>query len=150
MIDLDGNEVVEVEEMPTTFKRGKVSLFDFINDLNHGKEYLLTDENQTDFSSFMVNRGMSQNVETVMFANEMNKHCLATREMVHDFYYYILSKKKRFGKWAKVCDDDKESLDLIMKHYCVSRVKAIDYLKLLTSENINEIKLKYETGGVKK
>lgn len=150
MKDLFGNEVIEKEQVTDTYKRGKVTLFDFINDLNGGKEYLLTDENQSDFSPFMVNRGMSQNVETIMFANEMNKHWQITKEMVHDFYFYIVPKKKRFGKWSKASGDDKDSLDLIVKHYGVSRLKAIDYLKLLSSEDINDIKLKYNEGGAKK
>lgn len=145
MIDLDGNEVVEqVEE---SFKRKRVELFDWLTDLNSGKQYLFNDNTQADFVPFMINRGISQNVETVLFANEMNKHYLCNKEMVHDFYFYILSKKKRFGKWAKQSTDNKETLDLLMRHYAINRKRAIEYLSLMSSEDIDTIKKQYEVGG---
>lgn len=145
MINLDGEAVVVVEE--EVYKRTKISLFDWLTDLNQEKKYLLREDTATDFSSFMINRGMSQNVETIMYANEMNKHCQLSKEMVHDFYYYILSRKKRFSKWAKQSGDNKEELDLITKHYGVSRVRAMEYLKLLTPEDLQKIQESHEVGG---
>lgn len=145
MKNLEGNEVVIEEEIQ--YKRKRVELFDWLTDLNSGKEYLFNDQTQVDFVPFMINRGMSQNVETVMLANELNKHCLCSKEMVHDFYFYILSKKKRFGKWAKQSSDNKEELDLLMTHYSINRKRAIEYLALLSSEDMANIKKQYEVGG---
>lgn len=146
MIDLNGNKVEEVK-VEEPYKRKRVELFDWLTDLNSGKQYLFDDNSQTDFVSFMINRGMSQNVETILIANEMNKHWQCTKEMVHDFYFYILSKKKRYGKWAKQSSDNKEELELLMKHYAINRKRAIEYLSLLSSEDIENIKKQYEVGG---
>ena len=146
MIDLEGNDVSEQQE-EVVAKRKKVSLFDWLNELNQHKEYIFNDVTAHDFNPFMVNRGLSQNMETVLIANEMNKHWQLDKQMVHDFYYYIIPKKKRFSKWAKANNDDKDLLDLIVRHYTVNRVVAIDYLKLLTSEDIDKIKEMYDTGG---
>lgn len=146
MNDLDGNKVERVE-VETSWKRKRVELFDWLSDLNQAKKYLFNDQTHTDFVPFIINRGMSQNVETVMIANEMNKHSHCTKEMVHDFYYYILTKKKRFGKWAKQSTDNKVALDLLMRHYAINRKRAIEYLELMTSKDIETIKLLYETGG---
>jgi hypothetical protein len=149
MADLYGNEVKVNEEFELE-KRKRVSLFDWLNDLNKDKVYLFNENTQSDFSPFMVNRGMSQNVETVMIANEVNKHWQISKEMAHDFYYYILSSKKRFGKWSKQSDDNKEELDLIMRYYTVNRKVAITYLNLLTKDDIDKLKLKYAAGGKSK
>lgn len=146
MNDLNGDKVPEVE-VEVNWKRKRVELFDWLGDLNQNKKYLFDDQTHVDFVPFIINRGMSQNVETVMIANEMNKHCLCTKEMVHDFYFYILTKKKRFGKWAKQSTDNKVELDLLMNHYNINRNRAIEYLSLLSSDEIESIKLLYETGG---
>lgn len=146
MINLDGQAVEEKQEEPE-YKRPRVDLFAWLTDLNSDKQYLFDDNTAPDFATFMINRGMSQNVETIMYANELNKHSQLTKEMAHDFYYYILSKKKRFGKWAKQSGDNKEELDLIIKHYGVSRLRAMEYLKLLTPEDLKQIKENYEVGG---
>lgn len=145
MKNLEGNEVVIEDEV--LYKRKRIELFDWLTDLNSGKEYLFNDQTHVDFVPFMINRGMSQNVETVMLANELNKHCLCSKEMVHDFYFYILSKKKRFGKWAKQATDNKVELELLMTHYSINRKRAIEYLAMLSSEDIANIKKQYEVGG---
>lgn len=145
MKNLEGNEVKIEEEIQ--YKRKRVELFDWLTDLNSGKQYLFDDQTQVDFVPFMINRGMSQNVETVMLANELNKHSLCTKEMVHDFYFYILSKKKRFGKWAKQSTDNKDELELLMTHYSINRKRAMEYLALMSSEDMANIKKQYEVGG---
>lgn len=146
MIDLNG-QAVEVKVEEPEYKRTKIALFDWLTDLNYDKKYLFREDTATDFASFMINRGMSQNVETIMYANELNKHCQLTKEQVHDFYFYILTRKKRFAKWAKQSGDDKEELDLIIKHYGVNRLRAIEYLKLLTPEDLQTIKAAHDVGG---
>ena len=146
MIDLNGQAVAVKEEEPE-WKRTKVDLFGWLTDLNTDKMYLFRDDTATDFNTFMINRGMSQNVETIMYANELNKHWQLSKEQAHDFYYYILTRKKRFGKWAKQSGDNKEELDLIIKHYGVNRLRAMEYLKLLTPEDLQTIKAAYDVGG---
>lgn len=145
MIDLYGNKVEEkVEE---EFKPRRVGLFDWLEDLNNGKKGLFDHSTERDFSPFIINRGMSQNIETIMYANEMNKCWHLTKEMVHDFYLYAVPKKKRYGKWAKQSNDEKDIIDLIIKHYKVGRARALEYRKLLTDSDINALKEKYEVGG---
>lgn len=146
MIDLDGNEVLEQQE-EVVAKRKRVSLFDWLNDLNSDKKGIFNETTAADFSTFMINRGLSQNVETIMYANELNKHWHITKEMAYDFYFYAIPKKKRYTKWSKASNDNKEELDLIVKHYNVNRVVALEYLKVLTSEDIENIKEQYVVGG---
>lgn len=147
MIDLDGKEVeIKVEE---EYKRKRLSPFDWLNELNSGKADLFNEQTEPDFSPFMINRGLSQNIDTIMYANELNKHWHMTKQMVHDFYLHIIPKKKRYGKWAKQNVEDKDILDLIVRHYGVNRNRALEYMKLLSSDDINKLKESYEVGGKK-
>lgn len=146
MIDLDGNEIVEaVEEAP--YKRKRVELFDWLGDLNYEKRYLFDDNSERDFDVFIIRRGLSQHVETVMYANELNKHWRVDKRMAHDFFFYGISKKKRFGKWAKQSADNADDIELMCRHYAVNRNRAIDILKVLTPDEVKAIKEMYVVGG---
>lgn len=146
MIDLDGNVVAEAVE-EAAYKRKRVELFDWLGDLNYGKQYLFDDNSERDFDAFMIRKGLSQNVETIMYANELNKHWHMSKQMAHDFLFYAISKKKRFGKWSKQSGDDKDEIDLICRHYVVNRNRAIDILKTLTAEDVKALKEMYVVGG---
>ena len=147
-VTLDGSKIAEVASEEKTPK--KVGLFDFVGDLCSDKNYLFNESTEREFTVFMINRALSQNQDTVMLANEMNKHWRCSKEMVHDFYYYIIPKRKRYGKWAKQDNSNKEVLELLMKHYCTSRVRALEYLKLLNENEIELIESLYEQGGRKR
>lgn len=149
MIDLNGKEVSEaVEEVLN--KPKKIGLFDFVNDLTSDKKYLFEESTEKEFNSFMINRALGQQPDLIMYANEMNKNPGLSREMVHDFYFYVVKAKKRYGKWSKASDDNKEILELIKTHYCVNNNVAEQYLKLLTTEDIENLKKMNSKGGKSK
>jgi hypothetical protein len=126
------------------------SVFDFVNDIGFTKEYLYTEQTKSKYESFIVNRAMSQHSDSIMYANEMNKYPELNKVLQHDFYFYVLSRKKRYGKWAKADKEDEAVLNLIIKHYKVNRFHAKQYLELMTDENIKALKNTYEVGGLKK
>lgn len=127
----------------------KVGLFDFMNDLTSDKKYLLDETTLKEFNAFMINRAMGQQPDLIMYANEMNKSPGLSKEMVHDFYFYGVKAKKRYGKWSKALDENKEELALIMEHYKVNRTVANLYLKLLSNEELETLKSKHVKGGRK-
>ena len=51
-----------------------MSPFDFINQINHGKTNLIDEkpELEKEYKPFIINRGLSFNHDTVLYANEMN------------------------------------------------------------------------------
>ena len=64
----------------------------------------LTKENEVainDYVPFVINNGMSQSMDTVMFSNEMNKRPWLSPYMQHKFLLRSISKKKRYTKWIK-------------------------------------------------
>jgi hypothetical protein len=143
---LDGSEVQSTQK-EVIEKVKKVGLFDFMNDLTSDKNYLFDDTSSKEFNAFMINRGMGQQPDLIMYANEMNKSPGLSKEMVHDFYFYAIKAKKRYGKWAKSSDDNKAELDLIMNHYTVNRNVAVLYLELLSKDELENLKKLNEKGG---
>lgn len=119
-------------------------LFDYLNDITFNK---VGNFDEKTYNSYMVNKYLAMRKDTIFFSNEMNKFNPPSI-MQHDFYLNILPKIKRRFEYTK--KEKNEDLDLICKHYNVRKEIAIQYLKLLNDDNINEIKNTYNTGGNKK
>jgi hypothetical protein len=67
--------------------------------------------------------------------------------MQYDFFINILRVKKRFSPWLR--KDEIKDLDYVKRYYDYSNEKAKQALKLLSKEQLNFIKSKFETGGSK-
>ena len=80
-----------------------MSPFEFINQINHGKKNLIdeTPELEKDYKPFIVNRGLSFNHDTALYANEMNFRHHADYKLQFDFFLNSIRPKKRYGKWLK-------------------------------------------------
>lgn len=123
----------------------KVSAFDFLNDLTKDKTYLFNEMNRSAYSPFFINRGMSQHMDCIFIAEAVNKMPHVDKELQHDFYFYSLAARKRYGKWAKAEEDD--DVDTVMKAYKVNRVHARQYLNLMSQEQLEELKNRTRVGG---
>ena len=121
------------------------SPFDYVKSINDKTGYIF-DESEK-YPAYMVNKTMSFNLDTCLFANEINKYSQArlTDKQQYDFLYYAVPKKKRFGKWIKA--DEMPNLEVVCKFFNCSIEKAKEYLKILNDDQIEEIKTKMETGG---
>lgn len=123
-----------------------VSLWDFVAAIKVNKKDLITDEeSEKEYKPFMVNRAMSMDISTILYANEMNIHHVADNKLQFDFYKYSVRVDKRRPPWAKKSKD--EDLDVVMEFYNYSRKKAESALRILTPEQLNEIKTRLEKGG---
>ena len=128
-----------------------MSPFEFINQINHGKKNLIdeTPEIEKDYKPFIVNRGLSFNHDTALYANEMNFRHHADYKLQFDFFLNTIRPKKRYGKWLKKKKEDNQVLDLI-KEYCkCSYAKARDYALLLNDSQLDIIRQHIDTGGLK-
>ena len=81
----------------------------------------------------------------IMFANEMNQHHFLPKKLQYDFYLNSLRKKKRFSPCFR--QDKIKDLDYVKRYYGYSNEKAKQALKILTEEQLNVIKSKFDTGG---
>jgi hypothetical protein len=104
------------------------------------KEYaLLTEQDEKSYSSFMVNRALSFHRDTVLWANEMNKFTNLDNKLKYDFLINIIRAQKRpYSKWhkkAQSCD-----LSVVKEYYGYSDAKAEEALKILSDDQIAELK----------
>ncbi len=148
-IDLFGNDIPEEVE-DVIVKRKKVPLFgkgSFLEDINTGKKNILRmyPETEKDLQPFILNRAFSMDKFTVMFANEMNAKPHISKRMLYDFYIYGLPKARRHAPWAKKINED--DILAVMEYYQYSEQRALEVMPLLSSDDIEKIKIKIDKGG---
>ena len=95
----------------------------------------------------MVNRGLSYFADTVLLANEINLNHHIDNRLQFDFLINIVRKKKRFSKWAKAQISD--DVEVVKEYYGYSNEKAKQACKLLSSDQIEELRKKVYKGGKK-
>ena len=125
-----------------------MELKDWLNSINFTKENLIEDpSNIKDYPPYIINRCLSGHLDCVMYANEMNKYSFLDKDMQYSFYLNTLRKKKRFSPWLR--KEKVTDLEIIKQYYGYSNEKASNALKILTPEQINYIKQRLDTGGMK-
>ena len=124
----------------------KHELKDWLNSINFTKENLIEDPDMiSSYPPYIVNRCLSGHLDTVLFANEMNKYSNLDKDLQYAFLLYTLRKRKRFSPWLK--KEQVNDLDLVKKHYGYSNEKAKVALTLLTKTQIEHIRNKHDMGG---
>ena len=123
-----------------------MELKDWLNSINFTKENLIEDPDAiSSYPPYIINRCLSGHLDTVLFANEMNRYVNLDKDLQYTFYLNTLRKRKRFSPWLK--KEQIENLDLVKKHYGYSNEKARVALTLLTKPQIEYIRKKHEKGG---
>ena len=122
--------------------------FEYLTAINDTKKDIMIDDiAEKGYNSFMVNRGLSYFNDTVLYANEMNRHHHLDNRLQFDFLINIIRKRKRFSKWIK--PDTASDVEVVKEYYGYSNEKARQALTLLTPEQITMIKKKAFKGGRK-
>jgi hypothetical protein len=113
------------------------------------KPVLHDDMDYKTYPPYMVNRALSYHMDCVLYANEMNLNPEIDKDLQ---YYYLLNTvrpmKRKFQPWQKA--EVNKDLESIKAFFGYSDQKAKDALKILTDEQIAEIKIRTDKGGVKK
>ena len=124
-------------------------LSDYLNSVNWTKEDL--QERGPDwmqkYPSYIVNKCLSGHIDSVLYANEINTMHHLDKDMQYSFYLNSLRKKRSYSPWLK--KDKAENLDLIKQYFGYNNDKARDALRILTKDQIELIKSKLNTGGVR-
>ena len=135
-----GPPVEVVDEKSFEVKTRKISPFDFANSINFTKENLIVDEaTEKEYNPFIVNRAMGFAADTVIPGNEMNARPHIDNKMQYDFLCGVVRKSKRYSKWIK---SEEENLEAVQEYFGYSFNKAKEALRILTSEDIEKIKVK--------
>lgn len=128
----------------------KTNPFSFVESVSYKKnylpsEYISTQHFRSDYNAFIINRALSYSLDSVMFANVMNHYNDIDYMWQYDFYYHSLKKRKRFGKWAKPAKSD--DVDVLVEYYKCNRERALEYLSILSVDQLNSIRERLIKGG---
>ena len=102
-----------------------------------------------DYKPFLINRALSYHMDCVLYVNEMNINNSLDVDMQ---YQYLLNTirpmKRKFQPWQK-SEVDKD-IECVKSYFGYSNEKAKEALRILTDEQVAEIKIKTTKGGVNK
>lgn len=120
--------------------------FDYTKDILQFKKNVMTDENEGEYVPFVVNRVLSNYIDCILHANDMNRFPSLSKRMQFDYYFHSIEARKRpFIAYPKA--PKTEDISLIMMAYNYSARKAREAVSILTEEQIEAIKALYNKGG---
>lgn len=127
------------------------SPFDYVNDIFSGKKDLIKNDENPElaeklYEPFITNKALSNHIDCVLYANEMNMHSHLSKKLQYDYLLNSVRAMKRKHAWNKKVKD--EDLELIQSYYKCNTTKAKHYLAILTPVQIKAIKAKTMHGGV--
>ena len=124
-----------------------IELKDWLNSINQTKKNLIDEDPslEKEYIPYIINRCFSGHIDCIMFANEMNLYSFLPKKMQYDFFINTLRKQRRYSPWLK--KNEIKDLDYVKKYYGYSNEKAKQALKILTKEQLNFIKSKFDVGG---
>lgn len=111
---------------------------------------VITVDNENEYQPFICNRAISQHIDCLMYANEMNKLSGLDKKLQYDFYFHSLQKKKRkFQKWAKAVGESND-IQNVKEYFGYSSEKAKESLRILSREQLDNIASVVNKGGTVK
>jgi hypothetical protein len=108
----------------------------------------LSEMDKKSFTPFIINRWLSMNMDLLPAINILQKYTigvLSSRD-VYKVYLDFLPKQKTFDKYIKGAKEDKynkELLQYLSKWYGVSHREVIDYLDIMSNDDVISILVKY-------
>lgn len=107
--------------------------WEFVAAINSGKDIIKSGEQQEkNYDPYITNRNYSLYVDTILYANEINKCYQLDKKLQFDYYLNTIRPMKRYAKWLR--KEKAEDIADIMTYYKVSFSKASDISKVLTQE----------------
>jgi len=92
-------------------------------------------EDEKDYVPFVVNKAISQYVDGIFYANEMNRYPELPKRAQYDFYFHSLAAKKRpFVKWSK--PEKEQNIELIKQYFNYSDKKAREVLNIISQDQL--------------
>ena len=126
-----------------------MELKEWLNSINNTKKNLIDEDPslEKEYPPYIINRCFSGNIDSIMFANELNKNPNLAKKLQYDFFLNSLRKKKRFSPWLR--KDQIKNLDLIKQYYGYSNEKAMQALTILNTKQLDYIRERLDVGGTK-
>jgi hypothetical protein len=114
--------------------------FTFLNSIHEGNTDLIESGQLTerDYNPYFINRFLSSNLDTILYAQEMNQRYHISNHMQYDYLRNVVRKRRRKCSWGKKTKID--NIEHIKLYYNCSTKDAVRYLDILNKEQINTIK----------
>jgi hypothetical protein len=123
------------------------SVFDYINSINFSKKNIMEEDgSEKEYIPYIVNKTLSYFSDTIMHSNELNIRPLIPKKYQYEYYLKTVRPRKRFSKWLK--KTDQPDIEIIKKYYNISSKKALEYLSILTKQQIKQLKKEMNEGGL--
>lgn len=125
--------------------------FDYVNSILVDKKHMMRGtENdklaEDGYNPWLTNAALSYHEDTILMANLINGlHHLPKRAQYDALINMVRPKKRQFRKWAK--QTVSEDLDLVCEVYKCNRTVGIEYLSLLTQDQLESLKEQRRKGG---
>ena len=123
-------------------------LKDYLNGINLKMGKLEDNERaMKKYPKYVVNKLLSSHMDCIIHVNEMNRYYNLDNALQYHYFLYSIRKSKRFSPWQKQSTDN--DLELVKEFYGYSNEKARTALSILSKEELEVIKAKLDTGGIK-
>jgi hypothetical protein len=139
-------------------EKGK-ELFDFLSAITTDQSMQFfdglndADKKKYKYSRYMLHRFLSMNVNYAPVVNELQKYPSIPDRAHYQFLTNILPRGKQYNKYIKGSKDEKYEkwlVELVAKHYQVSKVEAITYLEIYYTQNKDGLRELCEKYGIDK
>ena len=125
-----------------------MEIFDFLNAINYKKNNIIRDDPQSvkEYEPYRINKFLSQNVDSILYVNEMNSRPHCDVELQFDYFINSLRERKRKAhKW--LVSESFDDIEVVKEYYCYSDAKAKIALSLLNDDELVYIKQRLDKGG---
>lgn len=138
------------EEVPETKPVKARYDWRYENSINSGKKI----EINGDYSQWRTNSTLANYKDTVAIANEMNINYIVTDQMHYDYLTGSIRKGSRWSKAEtkeekKAREAEQQLHSLISEYYKYNTLRTKEALRILTADQIDEIRKRTNKGGVK-
>ena len=125
----------------------KPKLGDWLYSINQSKKNMMDVDPtlESSYPSWIINKCLSSFTDTGLFANEMNMNWHISKRMQYDFFINSLRPRKRFSPWSK--KESIDYLDEVREYYGYSYTKALEVIRVLTTDQLEHIKRSLNKGG---
>ncbi len=120
---------------------------EIIPSILQGNDHCLdSEEEEKTYNAFVVNRALSQHIDCIFHAQEMNLNGHLDKKLQYDYLFHTIKRyKRKYQKWAKA--DDNDGLSIIMKYYNCSIGKAKILKSVLSEDQIKVLESRMDVGG---
>ena len=104
------------------------------------KENLIVDnESEKEYVPFLTNRSLSNHIDTILYAQEMNILNGLDKKLQYDYFFNtIRARKREFITWPK--KKKNSDVAIVQEYYGYSYSKAKQALLILSEEQVQLIK----------